>query len=58
MLNEKVDFQFLNVFIVVCGVVFLAVMWGGFYFFVRFKKRDDTYRHRFQDIHLGDKTDE
>lgn len=58
MLNEKVDFQFLNVFIVVCGVLFLIVMWGGFYFFVRFKKRDDAYRKRFAEIHLGEPSEE
>ena len=55
MLNEKVDFQFMNVFMVVCGVAFLVVMWGGFYFFVRFKRRDDAKRHQFQEMHGDEK---
>lgn len=54
MLNEKVDFQYMNIFLVVCGVLFLTVMWGGFYFFVRFKRRDDAKRQRFQQIHGKD----
>ncbi len=51
MLNEKVDFQFMQSFVIVLTILFLAAMWGGCYFFFRFKKRDDAYRNRFQDIH-------
>lgn len=54
MLNEKVDFQYLNIFVVFLGIVFLTVMWGSFYYFVRFKKKDDAYRGRFKDIHRPD----
>lgn len=58
MLNEKVDFQFMNIFLAVCCVVFLVVMWGGFYFFVRFKRRDDAKRKQFQEIHGPDSSSE
>ncbi|MBS1701209.1 MAG: hypothetical protein JST12_06080 [Armatimonadetes bacterium] len=54
MLNEKVDFQFLQQFVVVCCILFLIVLWGSFYFFTRFKKKDDAYRHRFVDMHATD----
>ncbi len=30
----------------VFGGAFLLVMWGSFFFFVRFKKRDDARRYR------------
>ena len=54
MLNEKVDFQYMNQFLIVCGILFLTLMWGGFYFFVRFKKRDDAGRSKFKEIHSPD----
>ncbi len=50
MLNEKVDFDNLNITIAVITVLFLTVMWGGFYFFVRFKRRDDARRANFQKV--------
>lgn len=36
-------------FIVFVAIAFLLVMWGGFYFFDRFKKRDDVRREKFID---------
>ncbi len=30
----------------VFGGLFLLAMWGSFFFFVRFKKRDDAHRYR------------
>lgn len=51
MLNEAVDFQYMNILIVVITILFLAVCWGGFYFFVKFKKRDDARRQSFRDYH-------
>lgn len=50
MLNEKVDFDNLNITIAVITVLFLTVMWGSFYFFVRFKRRDDARRQKFQKL--------
>ena len=44
----------MNQFLIVCGILFLTLMWGGFYFFVRFKKRDDAGRSKFKEIHSPD----
>lgn len=31
------------------GGAFLTVMWGSFYFWVRFKKKDDAHRAKLRD---------
>lgn len=40
--------------IIFVAVAFLTVMWGGFYFFDRFKKRDDVKREDFVERVQGD----
>lgn len=48
MLNEKVDFGNLYLIITAAGVLFLIVMWGGFYVFTRLKRKDEDKRSRFK----------
>ncbi len=48
MLNEKVDFGNLYLIITAAGVLFLIVMWGGFYVFTRLKRKDEDKRRRFK----------
>jgi heme/copper-type cytochrome/quinol oxidase subunit 2 len=48
-MHETITNGQLNFIIAVFGGLFLLVMWGGFYFFVRFKKRDDARREKFTD---------
>ena len=50
MLNEKVDFNNLYLIITVAGVLFLCVMWGGFYVFTRLKRKDEEKRRQFKDV--------
>ncbi len=50
MLNESVDFKNLYVIITAAGVLFLSVMWGGFYYFTRLKKKDEEKRQKFRDV--------
>ena len=48
MLNENVDFGNLYLIITAAGVLFLIVMWGGFYGFTRLKRKDEDKRRRFK----------
>lgn len=50
MLNEKVDFPSLYVVITIAGILFLTVMWGGFYFFAQLKKKDEEKRRNFKQV--------
>ncbi len=50
MLNEKVDFVTLRLIITIAGVLFLMVMWGGFYVFTRLKKKDEDKRRNFKSV--------
>jgi heme/copper-type cytochrome/quinol oxidase subunit 2 len=50
-MNETLSPAQLNFIIIFFGGLFLLVMWGSFYFFVRFKRKDDARRDRFNDEH-------
>ena len=50
MLNEKVDFGNLYLIITAAGVLFLSVMWGGFYVFTRLKRKDEEKRRQFKSV--------
>lgn len=49
MLNEAVDFKYLNVLIIASGIIFMIIMWGSFFLFHKFKGRDDARRQNFKD---------
>ena len=50
MLNEKVDFGNLYLIITTAGILFLCVMWGGFYVFTRLKRKDEEKRRQFKSV--------
>ncbi|MEI8281748.1 MAG: hypothetical protein WCG75_05030 [Armatimonadota bacterium] len=50
MLNESVDFKNLYLIITASGILFLSVMWGGFYYFTRLKKKDEEKRRKFRNV--------
>jgi hypothetical protein len=45
-MNESLTQSQLYGIIAVFGGLFLLVMWGSFYFFVKFKRKDDAYRDK------------
>jgi hypothetical protein len=44
MLNEQTNVLAVQISIAVATVLFLAVMWGGLWYFVKFKGKDLAYR--------------
>lgn len=46
MLNEANDPNVVMLQIIVSAIAFLSLMWGAFYFFVRFKRKDDAFREK------------
>ena len=44
MLNEETNIVAIQLTIAVATILFLAVMWGGLWYFVKFKGKDLRYR--------------
>lgn len=44
MLNEETNVVAVQITIAVATVLFLIVMWGGLWYFVKFKGKDTAYR--------------
>jgi hypothetical protein len=46
MLNEETNIVAIQLTIAIATILFLAVMWGGLWYFVKFKGKDLRYRGR------------
>lgn len=46
MLNEETNIVAIQITIAVATVLFLCAMWGGLWYFVKFKGKDLRYRGR------------
>lgn len=53
MLNEEVNVAAVQIAIAVATVLFLVVMWGGLWYFVKFKGKDLAYRGKVIDYFEG-----
>ncbi len=53
MLNEEVNVAAVQIAIAVATVLFLVAMWGGLWYFVKFKGKDLAYRGKVIDYFEG-----
>lgn len=57
MLNEETNVVAVQITIAVATVLFLIVMWGGLWYFVKFKGKDLAYRGKVVDYFESKETE-
>ena len=58
MLNEETNIVAIQITIAIATILFLAVMWGGLWYCVKFKGKDLRYRGRVVEYFESNQPDE